>query len=99
MLYASVEVFLIFLIIHCALNFELIKIKLSKLDEKLKDMTAAQAKDEIIKIIKHHEVAIRCVNEYEELFKVILLANFIMNSFVICFFIFAFYQVRVPTVN
>lgn len=92
-IYASIELLIIFLTNYYALYFKLIQIKLNKLNEKLKGITSAQAKQELIEIINDHEVALNCVNEFEDSVKIVLLATFMMNSFIICFFIFAFFKV------
>lgn len=92
-IYAAIEVFLVILINYYASYFKLIQIKLNRLNEELKNITPARAKYEIIQIIKDHKMAISFVNEFENLFNIVLLANFMMNSFIISFFIFAFYEV------
>lgn len=92
-IYASIELLIIFLTNYFALYFKLIQIKLGKLDEKLKRVTSTEARRELIEIIKDHEMAINCVNDFEDVVKIVLLATFVMNSFIICFFIFAFFKV------
>uniref|UniRef100_A0A336KNW4 Odorant receptor n=1 Tax=Culicoides sonorensis TaxID=179676 RepID=A0A336KNW4_CULSO len=88
--YASIELLIIFLTNYHALYFKMIQIKMNHLNKNLRNLTNTQAKNKLIEIIKDHEIAIESVNRFENAIKIVLLTTFVMNSFIICFFIFAF---------
>ncbi|XP_063709232.1 odorant receptor 30a-like [Culicoides brevitarsis] len=89
-IHAAIELLIIFMPYYYALYFKLIQLKINKLNEKLGKISPREAKKELVNIIEEHKIAIDCVRAFEEEIKIVLLTNYIMNTFIICFFMFAF---------